>query len=270
MIVSKKKLKYTLGYSFNDLVQVANNIEQYYYVFYKEKTKKDGSIKKRKIEPSKGELKKIQRLIARKILTKIELPNNLHGSLKGKSIITNSIPHLGKKYHFCTDLQKYYPSISHSDVFFMLRNHGFSTDISNVLTKLTTYKGSLPQGTPSSPIIANLVFLPTDFSLIKFCNQNGITYTRYVDDLIFSSQNCFKNKTIQLLKLIQKSGFKISNRKTFYKIGPIEITGILVKHNLLDIPDEVKNKDLSLLPTQSRIGVENYISQVKNYRKVKN
>ena len=56
-----------------------------------------------------------------------------------------------------------------------------------LLTHLTTNNYALPQGTPTSTAIANIVFLPIDNKLIDYCIQKKLTYTRYVDDLVFSS-----------------------------------------------------------------------------------
>lgn len=95
--------------------------------------------------------------------------------------------------------------------------------ISHWLTNLTTWKYELPQGTPTSTHIANLVFLDTDL-LIDLCNKHNITYTRYVDDLTFSSQQDFQHLLTDILKIVTENNFKLSYRKTQYK-GKQTITG---------------------------------------------
>src|SRR5690606_32967363 len=102
--------------------------------------------------------------------------------------------------------------------------------------KLTTWKYELPQGTPTSSHLANLVFLETDFRLIELCNQNNIVYTRYVDDLTFSSSICFKHLLNDILYIVISGGFKISYRKTKYE-GFQNITGIDVFNNYIDAPE---------------------------------
>lgn len=91
----------------------------------------------------------------------------------------------------------------------------FFSTFSHWLTNITTWKHELPQGTPTSTHIANLVFLKTIHAeLINFCNKNNITYTRYVDDLTFSSQQDFKSHLNEILSIVTKNDFKLSYRKT--------------------------------------------------------
>ena len=156
------------------------------------KTYKDGTVKTRVIRPSYKRLKVIQSAIKRNILSKIELPSNVHGGVKKRSNITNAKEHQGNKFKFTTDFQEFYPSVSFDRVYSMFLLLGYSNHIAHWLTKLTSKDFELPQGTPTSTHIANIVFLPIDKKLIRLCEENVITYTRYVDDLTFSSQQDFK------------------------------------------------------------------------------
>ena len=265
---SLKGLKYELGFSINELEDIVYNIDSFYYNWEKKKQKADGTIKTRILYPSKGKLKQIQKQIAKKILSKIELLPNIHGGVVGKCNITNARPHLGKKFHLCTDIKEFFPSVKHRQVYQMFIDNDFSPKIASLLTKLTTYKRCLPQGTPTSTAIANLVFQKVDFEILKICSKNKITYSRFVDDLVFSSQNCFKDKQYQILSIFNKYGFERSHKKTFYKAGPIEVTGIVVKHNKLDITDVQKAKLTSKETSElSRIGLQIYASNVKASKK---
>jgi len=245
-----KHLNYVLGCNTNELEKILSNIDKYYYekreIKYdkngKPRLDKNGNIEVRIITPSKGELKSLQKIIHRKILTKIMLPENIKGSVKGSDSIKNAKFHQGNKYKFATDLKKFFPSISHYDVMKMLLENGFSKKVASIITKLTTYKGKLPQGTPTSPTIANLVFLPIDYQIIDFCRINDIKYTRYVDDLSFSAKHDFQQETLILLKLVKKGGFKISHKKTFYTSGIAEFTGIVVGNNTINIPERIRKK----------------------------
>ncbi len=263
---SKMELKYTLGYSFDELTLIANDIDKYYRPYEKKELKKNGKLKIRNIEPSIEPLKSIQRKIKDKILKPIPLPDNIFGGVKGKSNIANAKVHQGKKFHLCTDLTSFFPSISYKLVFKMFRSFDFSTDIASLLTKLTTYKGHVPQGAPTSTHIANLVFLPIDLQLINECEQSNIYYTRFIDDLSLSSQKDFKSKAGQLLEIVYCQ-FRISNRKTVYSDKPVEITGIVPKQNSIDVNNKFKNKDISTLSENSIKGRQNYYNQVKKYKK---
>ena len=189
------------GFSYQELSNIANDIDEHYYSFEKKKLKADGTIKTRIIVPSRDLLKSIQKIVLKKILEKIELLSCVQGGVKGLCNIDNARLHLGKKYHLCTDIKDFFPSISHGIVFKMFRNRDFSTDIASLLTNLTTYKGKLPQGTPTSSYIANLIFYDIDIELLDFCEKHNIVYSRYVDDLVFSSQEHFQHKQEELLAI---------------------------------------------------------------------
>src|SRR5690606_31291063 len=96
----------------------------------------------------------------------------------------------------------------------------------------------LPQGTPTSTHIANIVFLKIDNLLIEFCDKNNITYTRFVDDLTFSSQQDFQHLIPQILEIVTISGFRLSRRKTKYE-GNQKITGIKVFNHKIDAPENI-------------------------------
>ncbi len=239
-----------IGCDPKDIESIASNIDAHYKEWTENKPDKkngglkkymDGTIKTRTIRPSSKKLKKIQRRIKDKILEPISLPSHIHGGVKKRSNITNAKPHQGNKYLLTTDLQSFFPNIKQNTIFNTFLKLGYSNHYSHWVTKMTTWKYELPQGTPTSTHLANLVFLKTDFRIIDFCNKNNITYTRYVDDLTFSSPVCFKHLISELLGIILSSGFRISYRKTKYE-GNQNITGIDVFNNYIDAPKRIIDK----------------------------
>lgn len=245
-----KRLCAAIGFKPIEVEELINKIDSYYKEWVEQKTDKktgdfkrykDGTIKQRTIRPSLKELKVIQTNIKNRILAPIELPNCVHGGVKKRSNISNSKPHQGNKYQFTTDLQEFYPNIDFKRVYDTFIGLKFSPHYAHWLTKLTTWKYELPQGTPTSTHIANLVFLETDIKLIDLCNKYGITYTRYVDDLTFSSQQDFRHILNDILHIVTSGGFKLSYRKTKYS-GNQTITGINVFLNKIDAPDKIIEK----------------------------
>ncbi len=229
---------------------LCKNIKSYYGKWVEEKKDKvtgkiktytDGTPKKRIIRPSYSRLKQIQKSIKINILSKIELPENIQGGVKKKSNITNAKTHQGNKYQFATDLQVFFPSVTYKQIFKLFLNLGYSNHIAHWLTKLTSIEFELPQGTPTSTAIANLVFIETDKKLIALCNANQITYTRFVDDLTFSASKDFRSLINEILSIVRSSGFKISYRKTKYE-GDQTLTGIKVFNNYIDAPNKIKEK----------------------------
>lgn len=244
-----KHLAARLKCSNEELSLVLENVELSYYEYTKHKKDKDGRIKtyndgtpkKRTITPSKGALKKIQSSIKRNILDSVAIPNHIQGGVRGKSNISNAKIHQGKKYKFTTDLKDFFPAVTNRHVYSVFLALGFTNVQARLLTRLTTYRYGLPQGAPTSPALSNLAFLPIDNKLIALCQLNDIKYTRYIDDLTFSSAIDFIDKIPEILGIVNTSGFKVSFRKTLY-CGKQTITGIEVSNNYIDAPLNIRKK----------------------------
>lgn len=272
-----KKLCSIVSFCPNDLIAISQNLDKYYREWIEPKIDKktnlpkrylDGTEKKRIIRPSINELKVIQTRIKNKIIVPIKLPAEVHGGVKKCSNITNAKPHQGNKYIFTTDLQEFYPNITSERVYTTFCKY-FSPHFSYWLTKLTTWKHELPQGTPTSTHIANLVFLETDYELITLSNLNGLTYTRYIDDLTFSSQQDFRHLIPKILDIIALGKFRLSNRKTKYK-GDQLITGINVFLNKIDAPEKIIQKSKVEIETNAlKKPFTNYLNNIRktNIRK---
>lgn len=125
----------------------------------------------------------------------------VHGFRKDKSIVTNASQHVSKRYVFNLDLSDFFPSINFGRVrgLFLTRPFNFNEEVSTVLAQLCCYKGFLPQGAPTSPIISNMICFKLDGQLQKLAKESGCSYSRYADDITFSSNNKKILKNIVLL-----------------------------------------------------------------------
>lgn len=252
------KLCFVLGLKRSEIRTLLENIDKNYNVWSEVKTNKqnkpktylDGTVKKRTFRNPSVLLKLVQKRIKLNIIDKVELPNNVHGGVKKRSNITNAKAHQGNKYLFETDLQEFYPNINMEVVYQTFLELGYSTHFSHWLTKLTTKDNQLPQGSPASLGISNLVFKKTDIKLIRFCKANSITFTRYVDDLTFSSQQDFGDKIQSILDIVIDDNFKISRRKTVYD-SKQTITGIQLFLNRIDAPMHLIEKSEIEIETKS-------------------
>lgn len=250
MIKSKKHLSSLLKKPYPELVKITCDINRFYYKKEEVKTKKDGTLKLdkdgnpriRTLYPSKGKLKKLQTIIKNAILSKITLNQGVYGGVKGKDSVRNANVHKGKKYKFVTDLKDFYPSVRPKMVYEALVRYGFSSDIASIITKLTTYKNQVPQGAPTSTHITNIALSKLDDYMTDLCSRRDIYYTRYVDDMTFSSQQCFKDLLPEIISAIEKYGLKLSHRKTSYVAGSTMITGARVRNNCLSVSDEMNDK----------------------------
>src|SRR5699024_7070708 len=110
------------------------------------------------------------------------------GFIPGKSIITNARIHRNKRLVVNIDLKDFFPSFHFGRVRgFFEKNKYFllSREVSTIIAQLTCYKGSLPQGAPTSPIITNLICQILDYKLLKIAKKYKTDYSRYADDLTF-------------------------------------------------------------------------------------
>jgi len=240
MINTFKHLCQELNFSEEELQFILANLGKYYYRAESTKTKYGGpqednnGVKKiRILYPSTGRLKEVQAKIHTNILSRLPIPDYAFGSMKGKNNISNAKQHLGNKYFFTADLKSFFPSINNRMVYKAFIAYRFSPDVASLLTRLTTYKGALPQGTPTSPLLSNLVFVPTGNKILELLKPYNITFTTFLDDFAFSSRSNFKHLTPKILKTIQHDNFWLSHKKIFYKTKSPEVTGITIEGNKL-------------------------------------
>jgi RNA-directed DNA polymerase len=223
MINTIKHLCYVLKSSPAELEEIIANIDNYYY----EKVEITAN-KKRILHPSKGKLKQIQHMILHHIFDCIVMPDYVYGSIKSRNNVMNARRHQGKKFIFTMDLRDFFPSINHLMAFEMLRSRNFSPTTSRILTQLTTYQGHLPQGVPTSSMMANLIFIKTGDKLDAFSKQHDITFTTFIDDLTFSSSKDFKDLTSSLLDIIKLDNYRLNHNKINYRTKNPIVTGVLV------------------------------------------
>lgn len=233
---------------------IVEHIDDFYSEFLRFKTDKLGNKRRNKpkyaqfgvywsrtINPPKDELKEIQKRINGYLVEHVSMPEYAYGGIKHKDNIRNARYHKGQKFVFQTDLKDFFPFITHKMVYEMFLNNGFSPDVSSLLTKLTTYKGHLPQGAPTSTTIANLVFVPTGIELQAIAEREGLRFTTFVDDVTMSSQSDFKHIVPEIVQTITSHGFKISQGKTTYKSGITEVTGVRMLNNSMTVTKKFKN-----------------------------
>lgn len=272
MIQKLKHLAFILKTSPSELDKVLNHIDCFYYekATIKEDANgnpklKHGVVQRRILNPSIKRLKIIQGLAQKNILSRMHLPDYAYGAAKGKDNVRNAKVHQGKKFIFTTDLANFFPSINHKAVHKMFLQNGFSPIAAHYLTRITTYKGRIPQGAPTSSNLANLVFVPTGYELLAFAQQHKLTFTSFIDDLTFSSAKDFKHLIPEILAIIKAGGFAISHKKTNYKTKLPQVTGVVVKNNSLDVPhDFLKELDDPSLSIASRQGKLMYVDRVRS------
>jgi RNA-directed DNA polymerase len=233
-----------------ELNYLVDNIDMFYYLISNPKLGKDGvqlkdkngNLRTRDLYPSIALLKNVQRGIYRNVLKRIKLPSYAFGGIERRDNILNAKMHQGSKFFFNTDLRNFYPGISHTQIYQMFASRGFAPQTANILTKLTTYKGMLPQGTPTSPYLANLAFVNAGNELQEFAKLHNLTFTTFVDDITLSGKTDFQPLVNTIIDIITSKGFKISHNKTFYQTSMPKVTNVIVMRDGLRLSDSYKAK----------------------------
>ena len=259
MIRTLKHLTYTLKTELATINDILADVDSYYISWSKVKTDKDtglpltdadGNQRTRQLNSTKIELKRIQKRILALLMSHVEIPPYAFGGVPKKDNIKNAKYHQGNKHIFTTDLRSFFPSISHNSVFEVYCNNGYSPTVARILTKLTTYKYQLPQGVPTSTLLALLAFKPTGDKLYDYALQHNLKFSIFVDDITISSKVDFKHLVPEILDIIVSAGYKISHNKTHYSTKNPIITGIKCQNNRIKLPQSTY-KRISKLPKDS-------------------
>ncbi|WP_196591321.1 retron Ec67 family RNA-directed DNA polymerase/endonuclease [Pectinatus frisingensis] len=170
-----------------------------------------------------------------------------HAFEKRKSIITNAQIHRKKRFIFNIDLENFFNSIHFGRIrgyFEKNENFKFPIEIATIIAQLTCYNHCLPQGAPSSPIITNFICNILDMKLLKIARKYKMDYTRYADDMTFSTNdNNFLNEIstfyAEIEEKINQNGFTINGNKTrlAFQNSRQTVTGLVV-NNKISIPRE--------------------------------
>lgn len=196
---------------------------------------------RRILAPSK-KLKERQKWILRNILSKIELNDCVHGFVKGRSIVTNAKCHVRKKEILCLDISDFFPSIKLKEVVRVFKQLGYIEEVAEELGNLCTFEGVLPQGAPTSPTLSNAIFTIVDEKLIGYSKKNNLVYTRYADDITFSTNmSKIERHTEPIINIINEYGYSINVDKTHIMKDNYRkmVTGLVVNESV-KIPKKFK------------------------------
>ena len=176
---------------------------------------------KRIIHIPSPELKRVQRLIMRKYFKPYWIPI----SVKDAASV-----HCGKKWLMKLDIKDFFNSITEEQIKEIISRYVSlyesqiqirRTDESDTeqIFSMCTIKGKLPTGAPTSPYIANLLLMDFDYEIQKFCYEYCVVYSRYMDDLFFSSygpQYILSLVELEVLRQIKDLGFELNVPKIKY------------------------------------------------------
>jgi len=211
--------------------------------FGKKQINADGSPRLRKIQAPVQFLKLWQRQICYHLQRK-ELPDCMYGSIEGRNNIQNVLQHLHGRFFLTIDLKNFFTNITNNQIHKIFMELGYPWEKARILTKITTLKGSLPQGSPCSPVLANFVFAKTALQIQEFIRNRNITFTTFLDDLTFSSSKDFKHLVPGILAIVRSNNFYPHHKKIHYRRKYCEVTGLIVGCSKLRLVPEMKKAAL--------------------------
>ncbi|MEP7285037.1 MAG: reverse transcriptase family protein [Chloroflexota bacterium] len=207
--------------------------------------KKNGSVREI-VEPG-PDLKIIQRKILKLYLKKAKPHASALGFRPKKSIADHAWAHAGAATIITADIEDFFPSTTRQRVKGWWHSQGLSTLEVRLLTSLTTYRGSLPQGAPTSPPLSNLVNAELDAAIERRVRLSGGTYTRYADDLAFSWPDGYSPPADfenAIRALLREAGYRLHPDKGWHiwrRQDQPEVTGLtLTKRGTVEIPESMQ------------------------------
>lgn len=246
-----------------DIESLIDNKDSLYESF--EIPKKNGM---RKIHtPAKNnegkKLMQVQKNLYQNFLCKLPIATPAHGFVKGKNYQTFLEPHLGNSFFMRLDIENFFPSFSIKLLDTVLHEHIENDSARSALVELCTLHGELPQGICTSPVLSNVLFRRVDQRILKYCQtiEEGrrcnhdsesvqgekivIRYTRYADDMLFSS-NCFAfGENLNFLRMIRRilaeKGFQLNKQKTVIGKEKVVLNGYVLDNKLHLSRKKLKN-----------------------------
>lgn len=217
------------------------------YKYENFKVPKKGGRGRREINAPNHALKSLQRIVYHRLLKKLHLHQAATAYIPGRSIFNNALPHVGQEVVINIDLKDFFGSVSSDKVYRYWHFLGWDVETSIILKNICCYKGSLPQGSPTSPALSNLCNQLLDARLEGLAKRNKGQYTRYSDDLTFSFSNPYIHKRgilDQIHEILSSEGYQVQEKKRIriQRSHQRQTTTGLVVNDKVNLPRELRKR----------------------------
>jgi RNA-directed DNA polymerase len=162
--------------------------------------KRSGGV--RLIESPNGLIREMQEKLAPILQAAYEAHPSAHGFIKNRSVVTNARAHVGQRLVLNVDLADFFPSINFGRVrgLFMAPPFRCGASAATVLAQICTHRNGLPQGAPTSPALSNFIAAALDRRLTRIARESNLRYSRYADDITFSTNQASFPPAIAVLE----------------------------------------------------------------------
>jgi retron-type reverse transcriptase len=241
----------------NDMVYLIKSAPYRYKVYEVAKRKKG---QKRTIAQPAREVKRLQYWVMENVLRVFPVHSSATAYRKGRNIADNAQPHAAHSYLCKMDFKNFFPSIKVTDFCRFMSAHPLATEwtqedvdyLSRILFWRKTRGGNLllSIGAPSSPVLSNILLYDFDVEVSALCSGSGVTYTRYADDLTFSTDEPLVLRNIEeqipiICRKIKCPKLIVNKEKTVHasKKGSRRVTGlVLTNDGLISIGREKRRE----------------------------
>jgi retron-type reverse transcriptase len=210
-----------------------------YYDFQKPKT--GGGV--RQISAPRDDLKSVQTRIAN-LLSRVAPPDYLFAPVSGRSYVDNAARHIGATSVHLLDIEDFFPSCTANKViWFFTKRMECSPDVAVILRNIVSKNGSLPQGSPCSPILAYLCYVDMWEAIDKIVRECGCHLSVYADDLTISGPVVPEAAIWEIKRTLRRHGHRYNASKERKKhLKAAEITGVILIREKLLAPNRQHQK----------------------------
>lgn len=191
-----------------------------------------------------SQLYRIQRNLVDNFLSKVPLPDTVYGFVKERSYRDFLVPHQAvnkeTRHYLRLDIKDFFGSIDSPKIQDSVRNlinlsENQKEKLVTIILGICTLDNILPQGAVTSPVISNVVFKRLDIRIRNYCRKLNVTYSRYADDLLFSTSN-EKNLSVFFVKkiigILKSNGFTLNRTKIKRGKTEISLNGFIIGNNI--------------------------------------
>ena len=203
--------------------------------------KRSGGV--RVLHEPKPELKSLQKRVLRWLQARgLGGGKRSHAFERGRSIATHARLHVGRKVVVRLDLKDFFASTTGGMVRMALMKEGVGAEQAQEIVEICSLEGILPQGGPCSPLLANIAAKRMDLRLAALAESRKAVYSRYADDLTFSSDDADLNGLIPAVdKIVSDCGYRLNRKKTLVmRSGHRQLVTGLVVNRGLNAPRELR------------------------------
>ena len=229
---SPRDIAKLLRIEYSQLIYHLHHVDPSFRYHTFEISKRSGG--KRTISAPANALKIIQQKLNQVFVAIYRRKPPVHGFVEGKNIVTNASLHSKKRLILRVDLENFFPTINFGRVrgMFMAYPYNRNAKVATFLAKICCHENVLPQGAPTSPMVSNMICSKMDNELLRLAKTYRVTYTRYADDLVFSTtEHVFRSAICSFDKSTKKFGLGLGFQSIISANGfKINIAKVHLRH----------------------------------------